>query len=205
MDADARSVAYHRFDELSPAGFYLAVRIGFAFPELEHNALPLAWVHRYTHDGLMVYDPITRWMYQNIGTTRWSLIEIDDPRGVLEMAADYGMPFGAAVSVVDRQNPGMRTFGTFARDDREFEDEELEVLRERLLALHLANSPPDDLTNGELKALQLVKDGMLMKEVAHELGVTESAVKQRLRNAKNKLHARTTAQAVTQATQFGLI
>lgn len=205
MGTGVRSVEAHGFADLSPAGFYLAVRVGFAFPELEHNALPLAWVHRYTHDGLMMYDPVIRWMYENAGRVRWSEIEIDDPRDVLGMAADHGLLHGAAVCVLDKTNPGLRTFGSFAREDREFDDDELAVLEIKVAELHAENSPPDDLTRGELEALDLVRDGLLMKEIAHRLGVTESAVKQRLRNAKTKLHARTTAQAVTQATQFGLI
>lgn len=65
--------------------------------------------------------------------------------------------------------------------------------------------PPENLTEAELEALRLLKAGLLMKEVAHELGITESAVKQRLKNAKTKLSARTTTQAVLQVTQLGWI
>lgn len=205
MSQGGRSVEEYRFQDLAPAGYHLAVRVGFAFPELEHNALPLAWIHRYTRDGLMLYDPVIRWIYANTGSIRWSSIELDDPRGVIELAEDHGLKFGVAVSVFDSDNLGLRTFGTFARADREFSDSEILELEAKLSALHHASSPPEDLTNAELETLRLIRDGLLMKEVAFELGITESAVKQRLRNAKSKLDARTTAQAVTQATQFGLI
>ena len=37
----------------------------------------------------------------------------------------------------------------------------------------------------------MVKDGKRLKQIAHELGVSEGAVKQRLKNAKTKLGAAT--------------
>ena len=51
----------------------------------------------------------------------------------------------------------------------------------------------------------MVKDGLLMKEIADLLGVSEGAVKQRLKNAKLKLGAKTGTHAATMATSFGLI
>ncbi len=205
MSNAPKAIAQFEFESLATAGYHIAVRVGFAFPELEHNALPLAWVHRYTRDGLMLYDPVIRWIYGNTGSIRWSEIELDDPREVLESAMAHELNFGVAVCVFDSDNLGLRTFGSFARSDREFSDHEITELESKLSALHSAASPPEDLTNAELETLRLIRDGLLMKEVAYELGITESAVKQRLRNAKAKLDARTTAQAVTQATQFGLI
>lgn len=194
-----------RFSELASSGYYLAVRVGFAFPEFEHNALPLGWVHRYTRDGMLVYDPVIRWIYNNFGHVRWSEIDIEDPRGILEAAETHGLRFGAAICVTDEMSGGLRSFGSFARSDREFSDDEIDALRSDLLQLHNSNSPPDDLTDAEIETLRMIKDGLLIKEIAHELGITESAVKQRTRNAKTKLDARTTAQAVTEASRFGLI
>lgn len=51
-------------------------------------------------------------------------------------------------------------------------------------------APPTNLTKAELEALRMVKDGLLVKEIANILGVSEGAVKQRLRNAKSKLGAK---------------
>lgn len=205
MRESTPSVDNLRFGEISSAGYYLAVRVGFAFPEFEHKTLPLAWVHRYTRDGLMLYDPVIRWIYNNEGTIRWSEISLDDPRKILAAARDHGLVYGAAVSIVDNGATGLRSFGSFARDDREFTDDEIDALRVDLVQLHDVSLPPDDLTDGEIETLHLIKDGMLIKEVAFRLNLTESAVKQRIRNAKTKLDARTTAQAVTEASKYGLI
>ena len=51
----------------------------------------------------------------------------------------------------------------------------------------------------------MVKDGKRLKEIAHELSVSEGAVKQRLKNAKAKLDAKTSTQAATIAAQHGII
>ena len=50
---------------------------------------------------------------------------------------------------------------------------------------HIEKAPPRNITDAELEALRMVKDGMRLKQIAHSLGVSEGAVKQRLRNAKN--------------------
>jgi LuxR family transcriptional regulator len=51
----------------------------------------------------------------------------------------------------------------------------------------------------------MVRDGKRLKEIAFDLGVTEGAVKQRLKNAKIKLGAKTGTQAAALASQYGLI
>ncbi len=77
--------------------------------------------------------------------------------------------------------------------------------RRCLLTLHQQMVPPTNLTRAELEALGMVKNGLLMKEIADLLGVSEGAVKQRLKNAKTKLKAKTSTHAATMATTFGLI
>ena len=203
-EADPQVAAY-RFAELAPAGHYLAIRVGFAFPEYEHNALPLAWVHTYVRSGLMVHDPVMHWIYANNGVTRWSEIKGCDRLGVLVQAAAHGLRYGAAVCISGAKADGTRSFGTFCRSDREFTEEELHDIRTRFSALHADFSPPEDITDAEIAVLQHVKKGHLIKEVAYELRISEGAVKQRLRNAKTKLSARTTAHAVSKAAGFGLI
>lgn len=190
--------------ELCPAGFYLAVRVGFAFPEYELNTLPLPWVYAYTRDALMLYDPVTRWIYENTGSTRWSDIQLDDPRGVMKLAAGYDLNFGAAICVVDDDEPGIRTYGTFSRPDREFSDSEILVLQSHLHSLHRQEPLAAALTDAETETLAMIRDGFLTKQIAHDLGISESAVKQRLRSAKSKLCAKTSTHAVTLAERRGL-
>jgi len=51
----------------------------------------------------------------------------------------------------------------------------------------------------------MIKHGKRIKQIAHELGVSEGAIKQRLKNAKLKLDAKTGPQAAALASQYNLI
>lgn len=193
------------FEALSPAGHYLALRVGFAFPMFEQYTLPPAWVEHYQTQGMLLNDPVMHWMFGNVGSCRWSCLDEDDPRGILLQAKEFGLNYGVAICCADKTPMGQRSFGSFARADREFTDAEVSVLQQELEALHHALVPPSNLTKAELEALRMVKNGLLMKEIASNLGVTEGAVKQRLKSAKAKLNAKTSTHAATKATSFGLI
>jgi LuxR family transcriptional regulator len=190
---------------LAPVGYYLALRVGFAFPMEEVNALPSAWVEHYTRHRFMLSDPVIRWIYGNTGAIRWSEINVDDHREILVQAKTYGLNFGLAIAVFDNNPDGQRSFGTFVRGDREFEEPEIRLLHNYVMRLHNEKAPPTNLTQAEIEALRMVKDGKRLKQIAHELGVSEGAVKQRLKNAKIKLGAATGAQAAARASGFGLI
>ena len=182
----------------------MALRIGFAFPMDESNKFPKKWIDYYTKNGLMLFDPVVRWVYGNTGSCRWSDIDLPDPRDVLPQAAKFGMNFGAVICVGDDPS-GQRTYGTFARTDRQLTDSEIALLFDDLKRLHNNSGAPTNLTNAELEALTLVKEGLRLKEIAYRLGVSEGAIKQRLNGAKKKLGARTNTQAASMAVEFRLL
>lgn len=193
------------FGSLAPAGFYVAIRVGFAFPLVEHNHLPEAWVREYTVSGFLVHDPMMAWAYRNCGIVRSATLLADDVQGVLGLAQGHGLIHGAAAAHVDGAGAGDRSLALFFRSDRDFTDEELDALLVALRAAHLEHAPPSNLTAAELETLELVKNGMLMKEMANVLGISESAIKQRLQSARRKLKARTGSQAAARATMLGMI
>ena len=190
---------------MSPAGRYIALRIGFAFPMEEIDALPCDWIDHYTKNRLVLFDPVMRWAYYNTCIVRWSDLRADDPHGVLTMAGFFVLRFGLTVSVCEGNTEWHRSFASFARADREFKDFEARLLLAFLTRRHLEMLLPTDLTAAELEALAMVKDGQRLKQIPYNLGVTEGAVKQRLKNAKIKLGANTRMQAATMARQFKLI
>jgi len=200
-----RYVGSNQIAVLAPTGYYLALRVGFAFPMEEVNALPAAWVDHYTKQRFMLSDPVIQWIYGNNGAIRWSEITHRDPRGIMAQARSFGLIFGVSVSVFDNNPDGQRSFGNFVRPDREFDDAEMQVLQSYVTRLHDEKAPPTNLTAAEIEALRMVKDGLRLKQIAHALGVSEGAVKQRLKNAKAKLGASTGTQAATLASGFGLI
>lgn len=193
------------FSCIAPAGYYIALRVGFAFPLAETNALPDAWIERYTQRGYMLHDPVMQWLYGNSGAIRWSEIALPDPMGILADAAAHGLIHGAAISCPSTGTDGQRSFGFFARGDREFTDEEIALLVMKIRRLHELTAPPTNLTEAELQALRMVRGGLLLKEIAGQIGVSEGAIKQRLRNAKLKLGAKTISQGVSKAVRYGLI
>ena len=195
----------HHIQTIAPAGYYIALRIGFAFPVEEVNELPADWVDHYTQKRFMLFDPIMRWVYSNVGTVTWGDLALDDPHHILSQAHSYGLRYGVAVSVFDGNKEGQRSFGSFARGDRDFTELETKILHAYVVRRHAEMAPPTNLTMAELEALGMVRDGKRLKEIAHIIGVTEGAVKQRLKNAKLKLGAKTGTQAAALAGQYGLI
>ncbi len=190
------------FSSIATAGCYVALRIGFAFPVDERNEFPPDWIEYYTRNGLMLRDPVVRWVYDNTGSTRWSEISASDTSRVLAKARNFGLNYGAVVCCVLENPKGQRSFGTFARSDREFSADEIALFGFHLKRLHVMSVPPSNITKAELEALQLVKDGMRLKEIAYQLGVSEGAIKQRLSGAKKKLGARTNTQAASRAVAY---
>jgi LuxR family transcriptional regulator len=172
---------------------------------VELNHLPANWVREYTAGGLIVHDPAMAWAYRNSGVIRWSELRDGDVQGVLELAKNHELNFGAVASFTDSGSSGQRTFGFFCRSDREYRAAELDQLHRSLVAAHRAHAQPRNLTAAELETLGLVKNGLLMKEIACVLGVSESAIKQRLKNARIKLSAKTGPQAAARATMLGMI
>lgn len=190
---------------LSPAGFHVALRVGFAFPLVEVNDLPPDWIEFYTIQRFMLFDPVIQWVYSRTGAIRWSELDRPDPRKVLMQAASFGLKYGVSVSYTSEEGEAHRSFGSFCRVDREFDDDEIAQLSAIVARLHDEMAPPSNLTMAELEALRMVRQGMRLKQIAFELGVSEGAVKQRLKNAKIKLGAQTGAQAASLASDFGLL
>ncbi|HDR29834.1 helix-turn-helix transcriptional regulator [Rhodovulum sp.] len=194
-----------RLDELAPAGFYVALRVGFSYPAEELNHLPEAWVEHYTVQGLVVHDPVLKWVYTNSGVTSWDRLGLDDPRGVLREARGYGLHHGAVACVPCTEEKGRRSYGTFARPDRPFSGIEMRELLSLLTQMHRSGTPPRRLTRAETEALRMQANGMRLKQISAELDISMSAVKARLANAKRKLGAQTPSQAASIARSRGVL
>lgn len=190
---------------LAPAGLQISLRIRFASSLNTINTYPSDWIQKYTELGLMMHDPTMKWAYENTGVCRWSALKSEDTHSVLKMAAGYGIKYGAAISCHMKNQSGHRSIATFGRSDREYEDAELTFLHNFVRKLHETATPPTNITNAEIEALLLLKRGLIIKEVAAELNISENAVKQRMSNARRKLGAKTTIHAASLAQQYGLI
>lgn len=187
----------NQIDQIASAGFYLALRVGFSFPEEELNELPPNWVEFYTTNGLVVHDPAMKWVYGNTGAVRMAEITLPDPHQVRARAAIFGLSYGAVISVLAPADRGRRSYGLFFRQESEFSDADLTDLTGLVRKLHSGISDEPSLTGAEIEAMQMQAAGLRLKQIAGQLGISESAVKARLNNAKKKLGAKTLTQATS--------
>lgn len=130
-----------RLHQASPAGFAIALHVRFASPKYLFQSYDKEWLDAYSRDGLVLHDPVVRWGFSHEGTIRWS--ELEDPAGVMQRSAQYGLRFGIVVALL---RDGWRTMAGFARSDREFTADEVRALTEYLVELHDRTEPVEALS-----------------------------------------------------------
>ena len=147
-------------------------------------------------------DPTIAWGFSTEGAARWSEMEIPDPFGIFTEAAEFGLVHGVTVSCGPVSS---RTISSFARDDREFRDEEIEEIERSVRRLHHMTEPPESLTEAQIEALRCIAAGDRHAAAAAKLQISESAFKARITAARQKLLARTTAEAIQRAKDYRLL
>lgn len=202
--AEKRSVQVllEKLDQLAPMGYSVGLHIRFATPLVYKSSYPPAWVEHYNAHSYYLRDPLVFWGVGVEGTTRWSRIPLPDPFGVMKKAAAHGLSFGAVSSygpITSRSIVGI------ARSDREFDDDEMDRLKELTIQLHIESKPPSDLTKAQIEALQCLANGDRHAAAAEKLGISESAFKARLQSARLRLEARTTSEAIRKAREYRLL
>jgi LuxR family transcriptional regulator, quorum-sensing system regulator SdiA len=187
---------------LAPAGFALGLHIRFASAQVMLNTYDSRWVETYTSRGYMLCDPIVSWGFGTEGVSRWSALVHPDPHRVLEQAKEHGLVFGLAVS---HGQVNSRTIGGFARSDREFTDAEIASVEKLVIGLHALTKLPFALSVGQVDALRMVAKGYRYSQAAHFMGISESALKARLKAAREQLYCRTVAEAIQRSLELKLI
>jgi LuxR family transcriptional regulator, quorum-sensing system regulator SdiA len=188
--------------EFAPAGYALGLHIRFASAQIMVQTYDPRWIEIYTSRGYMMCDPLVSWGFGTEGSIRWSALEYPDPHQVLTQAAEFGLRFGIAVSYGPTSS---RSIGGFARSDREFADDEIEMISDLVRVLHRESTPPEKLSGAQLEALRLISKGFRYWEAAQQIGITESALKARLRTARERLLCRTNAEAIQRAIEYKLL
>lgn len=161
-----------------------------------------AWLDHYTNNGYVLRDPMTAWGFSTTGTIRWSDKRLPDPFGLFAEAAQYGLKYGATVSYGEISS---RTIASIAHSEREFTDEEIARVASIVHELHDATEPPSELTTAQIEALKCIAGGDRHAAAAAKLGISESALKARLNSARQRLMARTTAEAIQRAKDYRLL
>ncbi len=191
-----------KLSELAPAGYALGLHIRFASAQIMVQTYDPRWIEIYTNRGYMMCDPLVSWGFGTEGAVRWSALNHPDPHRVMEQAAEFGLRYGIAVS---HGPTSSRTIGGFARTDREFSDIEIDAISDLVRVLHRESTPPEKLSGPQLEALRLISKGFRYSEAAQQIGITESALKARLRTARERLLCRTNAEAIQRAIEYKLL
>ena len=201
-DTQGLDLGLAKLSGLAPRGYALGLHIRFSSASINVQTYDAKWIHIYTEKGYMLCDPLVSWGFGNEGSIRWSELDYPDPHKILEQAAGFGLKYGIAVS---HGPTSSRSIGGFAREDREFTDKEIAAIAGIFGRLHEESTPPKSLTDAQSMALRLVANGSRHAEAAALLGISESALKARLRSARERLFARTTAEAIQRAQEYNLL
>lgn len=187
---------------LAPSGYFVGLHIRFAAPLISFQSYDQAWLDHYTQQAYALRDPTIAWGFSTVGASRWSDFNIPDVFGILAEAKKYGLIFGMTVSCGPISS---RTIASFSRADREFEEREMQQIEGTVRRLHDITEPPESLSRSQIEALTCVANGMRHTAAANKLGISESAFKARLNSARQKLLARTTAEALQRAKEYKLL
>jgi len=188
--------------EIAPLGYSMGLHIRFAAPLIYHTTYSPSWARHYNDNSYYLRDPLVFWGIGTTGVTRWSEITLPDPFDVIKQAASHGLKFGATSACGPISSRSIISIG---RGDREFTDEELVRFKALAQRLHDANTPPSDLTQAQVEALKCIASGDRHSAAAAKLGISESALKARLKSARIRLEARTTSEAVRKAREFRMM
>lgn len=137
-------------DDMTPGGFAMGMHLGYSGPAFLFQTFPHAWVEVYRDEGLQLRDPAVYWGFHNTGFIRWRELAENDPAGVMAKASEFGMPYGATISLTDK---GSRSMGGFGRDDRDYLDAEIEAIQACVLKLHKATQGLEVLSAEDMDAL----------------------------------------------------
>ena len=197
IDVELQNVA-----RMATAGYFIGLHIRFTSPLLTFQTYDQRWIDHYTENGYVLRDPMTAWGFSRTGWIRWSDPALLDPFGLFKEATEYGLNFGVTVAFGPIKS---RTIASFAREDREFRDDEIVKIERAVKRLHELSEPPESLTEAQIEALRCIAGGDRFAAAAEKLGISESALKARISSARDRLMARTTAEAIQRAKDNRLI
>lgn len=192
----------HKLGLAAPTGYAIGLHIRFAAPLMTFQTYDPRWIERYTEQGYGLRDPLIGWGMSQTGTCRWSELGVPDTFGVMTEAREFGLVFGVAVACGPISS---RSIAGISRADREFTQGEMDTLSGLVQRLHDVTEPPAHLTKAQQDALRLIANGDRHAAAAAKLGISESALKARLNSAKDRLMARTTAEAIQRAKEYRLL
>jgi LuxR family transcriptional regulator len=139
-----------RASTLAPAGYAVALHIRYMSPTYLLQDYPTSWKEYYSTNSLVLVDPTVAWGFSNEGSCRWSDLT-DDPSRVMSRAATHGLKYGIVCAT---ELNGSRSFGSFARSEREFNQSEIVELTDIFKWLHSATCSSNDPSHETIDAVR---------------------------------------------------
>lgn len=198
-----------RIWKISPMGYVLAINAQARAPEYFKITYPALWAWNYHTRAYAEFDPAILWCHLNVGSIRWSQIDLHTLSRagdfVRDEAKQFGLNFGGSAST--RKGGREHSSGALigARSDREFTSDELDELLDILDTIVDAVPSKSGLSALELQTLHDLASGLTHRNIADLRGINAATVKKRLERARLALGARNAVQAVAVAASLGLI
>ena len=189
---------------LAPRGFTIGLHIRYSRPVRRVSTYPSRWIQAYTRANLGVGDPLVMWCVLNEGSIRWSELArvMPDPLQVMARARDHGLTHGVALSC---GLPESRSYIGAARDDREFTDAEIARMTALLRQAHDIVARGASLRPILVDALEAIGCGMTYDQACAALGISRTALRYRLAQARTALGAEDNNHAIRKAIDAGLL
>lgn len=202
MISDAVERYFDRLAELAPKGYSFGFHIRYSRPRIQRSTYAEEWNAEYSARGFILNDPTVIWGMTNRGSSRWSDVKIPDTMGVMAEAARFGLRYGAVIGVGDSD---CKSLGSCARADREFEPSEISEIEEIVASIHGLIQRQRDLKPHQKDALRQLAAGRTYDQACENLGISRTALKNRLSGARRILGAATNSEAVWLAIDKGEI
>jgi LuxR family transcriptional regulator, quorum-sensing system regulator CinR len=178
---------------------------------------PASWIKRYLQMGYVDVDPVLREGFRRTLPFDWSELTIQSPAEVsfLTDALAHGVgPYGLSIPVVNKQGHRGLFSVSFSRSEDEWKSFVMATLsilvqianrvHRRVIAEVFGDDQPH-LTTRELECLRWVAQGKDANEIAIILSISPHTARDYLKSARHKLDCVTSAQAVSKASQIGLL
>lgn len=146
---------------------------------------PIEWRTQYEKNKYLFIDPVVHSFVRNDGDVRWSKVSWRDVFGIMKAARKYGLVYGA--SFVRSNLDGKKSMLSVARSDREISQGEMDQLSDWWTEFVIKANQPLPISEAEISALDCMLRNMSVSEAATYNGVSETAMKSRLKSARQKL------------------
>ena len=145
---------------LAQAGYAIGLQIQYTTPKFMFQTYSKEWLDLYSEKGLLMSDPTLAWGFENTGAVRWAQLRDNDPAGVLQLAKAHGIKFGiTCAQESEGVKDGIRSVGSFARNDRDFTAQEIVDITAHFNTLHAATESQAQLpeeTVQQLKKMSII-------------------------------------------------